>query len=53
MALLVNGKVIAFDVVNSRWRDWASVKSMMVRNADPNFISFCNSRGLYKREELF
>jgi len=25
----------------------------MVRNADTNFNSFCNSRGLYKQEELF
>jgi hypothetical protein len=40
-------------IMISGWRDWVSIKSIMVRNADTNFISFCNSRGLYKQEELF
>jgi len=44
----LTGKIIIIS-----WRDWVSVKSIMVRNADTNFNSFCNSRGLYKQEELF
>jgi hypothetical protein len=40
-------------IMISGWRDWVSIKSIMVRNADTNFNSFCNSRGLYKQEELF
>ena len=40
-------------VLEAEWRDWVSAKSIRVRNADTNFISFCKSRGPYKQEELF
>ena len=33
--------------------NWVSAKSIKVRNADTNFISFCKSKGPYKQEELF
>jgi plasmid replication initiation protein len=35
------------------WRDWVNTKSIKVRNADSNFISFCKKRGPYRQEELF
>lgn len=31
------------------WREWVNKKGMMVQNPDANFLSFCKTRGPYKR----
>ena len=40
-------------VLESEWRNWVTTKNIKVRNADTNFINFCQKRGPYKQEELF
>ena len=39
--------------LETEWRTWVRTKSIKIKNADANFISFCKKRGAYNNQESF
>jgi len=39
--------------LENEWRTWVRTKSIKIKNADANFISFCKKRGAYSNQDSF